>query len=348
MNHEALLYDALSEKQVRCNVCQRRCVIADGKLGWCQTRQNREGKLYSLIYSRVASLAVSPIEKKPVFHFFPGSRWLSLGSLGCNFRCPGCQNWELGHYTTAGPPSRKLRAARLEEVQLILPDGLVRLAKEQNCLGISWTYNEPTLWFEYSLEGAKLAKANGLFTNYVTNGYMTPEALDAIGPYLDVYRADIKGFTTSFYKDIAHIPDFHGILEVTQRAKERWGMWVEIVTNIIPGFSDDEPQLRAMASWIKQCLGASTPWHVTRFHPHLDLSHIPPTPVSVLERAREIGFEEGLQYVYLGNVPGHPGENTYCPKCKTLLISRESISVQDNKIAGGKCPDCDLEIAGRF
>ena len=344
MSHEALLYDSLPNRKVRCNVCQRRCLIAEGRLGWCQTRQNLEGKLYSLIYGRIASLAVSPIEKKPLFHFFPGSRWLSLGSLGCNFRCPGCQNWELAHCTA----SAELRAERIEETQTIPPDELVRLAKQHRCLGISWTYNEPTLWFEYTLDGAKLAKADGLYTNYVTNGYMSPEALDMIGPHLDTFRVDVKGLTDSFHQQITHISDFRGILDVTQRAKTRWGMWVEIITNIIPGFNDDEPQLRQIASWIRKELGEDTPWHVTRFMPHLDLSRLPPTPISTLEKARQIGLESGLQYVYLGNVPGHEGENTTCPKCKALLIRRDGFSVSEMKIAEGKCPVCAKNIDGRF
>jgi len=336
---EALLYEKLSGDRVRCNVCQRRCVIVEGERGYCFTRVNRNGSLYTLIYGEVSSLSVNPIEKKPVFHFYPGSRWLSLGSLGCNFRCPGCQNWEIAHSRV----DSKGRGTRY-----ISPEECVRLAKDYGCLGISWTFNEPTLWFEYTLEGARLAKEEDIYTNYVTNGFITEEALDTIGPYLDVFRVDIKGFSEETYRRIAHLSDFTRILETTKRAKEKWKMHVEIVTNVIPGYNDDEGQLRGIASWIRRDLGADTPWHVTRFHPYLELSRLPSTPISTLERAREIGFEEGLHYVYLGNVPGHPGENTYCHNCKNLLIRRFVFDLQENNIVNGRCPECGTLIPGDF
>jgi len=349
---EALLSKHFPDKSVQCNVCQRRCLIKDGKLGYCFARLNDGGKLYSLIYSRVSCCMVSPIEKKPLFHFYPGSQWLSLGTLGCNFRCPGCQNWDIAHakgnmkesqteYLT--PPFDKLRV-----VSKVEPQESVDLAKKHRCKGISWTYNEPTIWFEYTLDGARLAKENGLLTNYVTNGFITSEALDLIGPYLDAFRVDLKGFSDDFYKKICHVDDFKGILKVTRRAKEKWGMWVEIITNIIPGYSDDEKQLRGIASWIKNDLGEETPWHVTQFVPHLELSHIPTTPVSILVKAREIGFEEGLQYVYLGNVWGHPAENTYCHNCKKLLIEKKGFYITQNHIKDSKCPYCETVIPGKF
>jgi pyruvate formate lyase activating enzyme len=338
-SREAVLYDRLPEKTVRCNVCQRRCLIKDGKLGYCYTRLNDGGKLHSLIYSKVSCCMVSPIEKKPLFHFYPGSQWLSLGTLGCNFRCPGCQNWDIAH---ARPNKGKM------QTDSITPEESIALAKEHNCKGISWTYNEPTIWFEYTLDGARLAKENGLLTNYVTNGFITKDALDLIGPYLDAFRVDIKGFSNDFYEKICHVDDFKGILKVTRRAKERWGMWVEIITNVVPGYNDDERQLRGIASWIKEDLGRETPWHVTQFVPHLELSHIPSTPVSTLERAREIGFDEGLQYVYLGNVWGHPAENTYCHKCKRVLLERKGFYISWNHIKDGTCPFCGAVIAGKF
>jgi pyruvate formate lyase activating enzyme len=336
---EALLYDALPDGSVRCNVCQRRCVIKPDGVGYCYTRLNREGKLYSLTYSKVSSSAVSPIEKKPLFHFRPGSRWLSLGTLGCNFRCPGCQNWEIAH--------AKMDSNR-DDLKSITAQEAVDLAKEHDCKGISWTYNEPTIWFEYTLDGARLAKENGLLTNYVTNGFITPEALDMIGPYLDAFRVDIKGFSDDSYKKMCHVENFKGILEVTKRAKEKWGVWVEIVTNVTPGYNDDETQLRCIASWIKKSLGEFTPWHVTRFVPHLELSHIPTTRVSTLERAREIGTEGGLKYVYLGNVRGHPAENTYCHNCERLLVRRIGFYVSQLEIEGGRCRYCDTSVPGRF
>ena len=334
----ALMYETLQDDRVRCAICQHRCIIERGRRGRCKTRINEGGKLYTLIYGRVSSISINPIEKKPVFHFYPGSRWLSLGSLGCNFRCPGCQNWEIAHAKGKG----------VEGGQFLAPADSIRLAKREGCLGISWTFNEPTIWFEYTLEGAKQAKSEGLFTNYVTNGYITQEALDEIGPYLDLFRVDIKGFSKTTYRRIGHIPDFAGILNVTKRAKERWGMHVEVVTNITPGYNDDPDELRDMARWISKELGDSTPWHVTRFHPHRHLSHLMPTPIKTLERARQIGMEEGLKFVYIGNVPGHPGENTYCPKCGILLIERYVFDITAYNLAHGKCSRCITPIPGRF
>ncbi len=336
MEREAYLYRNVKEDNVECLTCQRRCIISEGKSGWCHTRVNKGGKLYSLIYGEVSSLSINPIEKKPVFHFYPGSRWLSLGSLGCNFRCPGCQNWEIAHWKEGAMYSEYLS-----------PEKLVTKAKAAGCVGISWTFNEPTLWFEYTLDSAKCAKSRGLFTNYVTNGYMTEEALDAIAPFLDVYRVDIKGFSEKTYERIGHIKDYRKILETTKKAKEH-GMHVEVVTNIIPRINDDEKELRDIASWIKNTLGLGIPWHVTRFYPDLKLSRLPPTPVTALERAWSIGKEEGLWYVYIGNVPGHRWENTYCHICEELLIERYVFDIVSNKIKGGRCSHCGTTIPGRF
>jgi pyruvate formate lyase activating enzyme len=322
---------------VRCHICQRRCTVPEGKKGWCLTRINKGGVLYSLIYGEVSSLSINPIEKKPVFHFHPGSKWLSLGSWGCNFRCPGCQNWEIARW----------KGGSFNEGYYLSPEDQVQRALDRGCLGISWTFNEPTLWFEYTLDTAKLAKEKGLYTNYVTNGSMTEEALAILSPYLDVYRADIKGFSSEKYQKLASIKNFEGILKVTAKAREQ-GIHVEIVTNIIPGFNDDELELKDLASWIRNSLGEDTPWHVTRFHPHLKLSHLSSTPVPTLECVRNIGINAGLRYVYIGNVPGHQYENTYCHKCNALLIKRSVFDVVENKIEKGQCPDCGTTITGRF
>ncbi len=336
---ETLLYEKLSNDKTQCHICQRRCLIKENQRGYCLTRINSHGKLYSLIYGRISCLMISPIEKKPVYHFFPNSMWLSLGSLGCNFRCPGCQNWDIAHSKVEED---------LKNVRFIPPDELIQTAKKNHCLGISWTYNEPTLWFEYTLEGAKLAKKNGLYTNYVTNGFMTIEALDLIGPYLDVYRVDLKGFSKESYQEIAHIEDLSGILEVIKRAKKKWKMHVEIITNLIPGYNDRQEDLSRMASWIRQELGKETPWHVTRFFPHLRLSHVSPTPLRALDKIRKIGYEAGLDYVYSGNVWGSEGENTYCPRCGEVLIIRDGLTLQKFQLIKGKCPACHKLIAGKF
>jgi len=336
---EAILYEKLSNNIVQCHICQRRCEIKDRERGYCRTRVNHQGTLYTIIYRLVSSLMISPIEKKPVYHFFPGSEWLSLGSLGCNFRCPGCQNWDIAHSEVR---------EELKTMRTISPGELIQMAKENQCLGISWTYNEPTLWFEYTLKGAKLAKQNNLYTNYVTNGFMTPEALDLIGPYLDVFRVDLKGFSKYSYKSIAHVDDFSGILEVIKRARKKWKMHVEIITNVIPGLNDREEDLRQMAAWICQELGKDTPWHVTRFFPHLTLSHVKPTPINTLEKTRKMGLRQGLNYVYLGNVLGSKGENTYCPNCGETLIVREGLDTRTIQLNEGKCKFCNYSIAGRF
>lgn len=345
--HPALLWESLPGGRARCGVCLRRCEIADGKRGWCGTRVNRKGRVFSLIYGKVASLAVSPIEKKPLFHFYPGSRWLSLGSLGCNFRCPGCQNWDIAHALDRAS-HRTPGTVKLQETGFLAPRQVVTLACEQRCLGISWTYNEPTLWLEYVLEGARAAREVGLLTNLVTNGSITPEALDLVGPWLDSFRVDLKGFTPKLYRRLAHLTDFSGILSATSRAAHRWGAWVEVVTNVTPGFNDDEEQLSGIASWIHDELGPQTPWHVTRFVPHLRLAHLEATPVSTLERAREIGLAAGLSYVYLGNVSGHGAENTHCAACGELLIRRVGPAIVEFRLSGGRCPGCGAAVPGRF
>jgi pyruvate formate lyase activating enzyme len=333
---EALIYQQHEAGAVTCLACQRRCFIPEGKTGWCRTRINEGGRLFSLIYGEVSSLSVNPIEKKPVFHFLPGTRWLSLGSVGCNFRCPGCQNWEIAHWKE-GPMF----------TEYVAPEKTVAIAKEKGCAGISWTFNEPSIWFEYTLDTAKIAREKGLFTNYVTNGTLTGEAFATLAPYLDVYRVDIKGFSGKTYRTLGYPGEFRGILEITVKAKET-GMHVEVVTNVIPGINDSDGELSDIAAWIRGSLGPGTPWHVTRFHPHFKLQDMPPTPVARLERAREIGRKAGLWYVYLGNVPGHRWENTWCHHCGTLLIERYIFDVIETRMENGKCRQCGTVIPGRF
>jgi pyruvate formate lyase activating enzyme len=337
MKKEYVLFERLGGKRVRCTVCRRRCEIAEGGRGWCRTRINEGGTCYTLIYGKVSSICVNPIEKKPVYHFFPGSRWLSLGSLGCNFRCPGCQNWDIAHWTGKG----------LRDTNYIEPEKAVDLAESSGCLGISWTFNEPTIWLEYTIDSAVLAKECGLHTNYVTNGFISGEAFDLIAPWLDVWRVDVKGFSERSYEKTGHTRGLSFVLENTVRAKKR-GMHVEVVTNITPGFNDDEGELRALAAWIRDALGPETPWHVTRFHPHHRLQDLHATSLSRLEEARQIGKEEGLWYVYLGNVPGHRWENTYCHRCGELLIRRFVFDIQEYRLQDGLCPSCGIAVPGVF
>jgi pyruvate formate lyase activating enzyme len=336
---EALLYDRLEEGRVKCNVCRHRCTIPADRHGYCGGRYNREGVLYSLLYGRVSSMHTNPIEMKPLFHFYPGSLCFSIGSYGCNFRCPGCQNWEI---------SRKSLDEAHGLSAEISPEKSIELTFRTGCTGISWTFNEPTIWLEYTLEGARLAKQRGLYTVYVTNGYITPEALDLISPYLDAFRVDIKGFSEDTYKKITSVNALSGVLDSAIRAKRQFGMHVECVTNLTPGVNDSEEELRSLAGWIKEELGVDTPWHITRFIPHLELSDLPSTPIAALEAVREMGFDAGLRYVYLGNVPGHRGENTYCYNCGTLLIVRNRFSVRKNILREGRCPKCGIEIYGIF
>lgn len=340
MNREALLYRKLKGQRVRCLICQRRCLIPADELGYCATRANRDGRLFTLIYGRVSTWRVAPAEIKPLFHFHPGSWALSLGSLGCNFRCPGCQNWEIAHVQLRSEVRQELERRTV----FISPQEAVQRAQKLGCQGLSWTYNEPTLWLEYVLDGAKLAKKTGLYTNVVTNGFMTLQALDLLGPYLDAYRVDIKGFSQKAYRRIAHVEKFAGILEVAKRARRRWKMHVEVITNVVPGYNDDEEQLTAIANWIHRELGPHTPWHLTRFYPQCKLHHLSPTPLETLERGRQIGLDAGLDYVYLGNVPGHRWENTYCPRCQRLLIERRDYQILAYAIEDGHCPSCGEEI----
>ncbi len=352
---EAILYQKLKKNKIQCNVCQRHCLILDGKKGYCRTRLNKKGKLYTLIYGLASSVCSDPIEKKPVFHYRPGTRALSLGTWGCNFRCVFCQNYNLTYVNGKSLEDTARKVNKLEEkVQeetgdsreiptagILKPEAISKLAQKENCQGIAWTYNEPVIWLEYTLEGSKLAKRMGLYTVYVTNGYATTAALDTIGPYLDVWRVDIKSMEDKFYQEIAKVPKVSPILQSTIRAKKKWKMHVEVVTNVIPGMNDSEDNLRKTAQWIFENLGADTPWHITRFFPYLELKHLPPTPIETLERAREIGQKAGLKFVYLGNLGSHPGENTTCPKCGALVIERTGYQVDllalDQK---GNCKKC--------
>jgi len=330
---EALLWEPLEGKKVRCNLCNFRCTIPEGKSGICKVRVNKDGKLYTLLNSYVSSWALDPIEKKPVFHYFPGSSVLSFGTWGCNFRCRGCQNYEISRIKE---PDFDFSLISHE----IPPEDAVKLALKYNAQGISWTYNEPTIWFEYTYKTAQLAKQKGLYTVYVTNGSITKEGLDLIGPYLDVFRVDIKAFSQETYSKITPIFDFHKILESVVYAKEQWNMHIEVVTNVIPTINDRLDELRKLARWIRDNLGKKTPWHVTRFYPYLDLSYLPPTPVETLETIRDMGIEEGLDFVYIGNVLGHPYEDTYCPKCKRRVIRRYGFEIVENHTHKGTCDFC--------
>jgi pyruvate formate lyase activating enzyme len=332
---EAVLYDKLPDSRVSCRTCQWRCRINPGKYGVCGMYQNQDGTLFNLNYGRVSSVNTDPIEKKPLFHFHPGTLCFSLGTLGCNFHCKHCQNWEI---STANSSSL------IHSCRELLPKASIDLAIQYHCQGIAWTYNEPAIWFEHTLESARLAKEKNLYTVYVTNGYATPETLDTIGPYLDAWRVDIKGFTDAFYKELSGVPHGREILEVTKRAREKWHMHVEVITNIIPTMNDDDAQLGGIANWIKEELGELTPWHVTRFYPHHRLTHLPQTPLATIERAVEIGKRAGLKFIYAGNVPGHDSENTRCYACGKTIVKRLGYETNIVGLSGSRCRFCGADL----
>lgn len=290
MKQEALYWQSIDGGKVRCELCPHNCLIPLGKTGICKVRENMEGKLWTLIYGDCSSVAVDPIEKKPLRHFHPGTNVLSVGSVSCNMHCKHCQNYPISRADTA------------YTMDFISPLNLIDLAKRYDCAGVAWTYNEPTIWYEYTLESAKRAKEHGLYTVYVTNGYINEAPLDELAPYLDAYCVDLKGFTQKFYQEVCGIPDFEPILKAISRAKNKWQMHVEVVTNIIPTYNDDDEQLTGIATWIKENLGSETVWEVTRFFPYLEMKHLPPTPLETLQRAKLIGESVGLKNVYLGNV----------------------------------------------
>jgi pyruvate formate lyase activating enzyme len=333
--HEAHLYEKLPQSMVQCHTCQWLCKIGPEQFGVCGMYQNVDGTLFNLNYALVSSTAIDPIEKKPLFHFYPGSQVFSLGTLGCNFHCKHCQNWEISM-----PDSEDIAQMCRE----LLPQAAVEAAKRSRCQGIAWTYNEPAVWFEYTRDTAKLAKENGLYTIYVTNGYSTEEALDSIGLYLDAWRVDIKGFTDASYKELAKVPHWRRILETASRAKNKWGMHVEVVTNIIPTINDDDKQLTGIAQWIHDELGELTPWHVTRFYPTYHLTHVPATPVGTIEKACEIGKKAGLKFVYAGNIPGHESESTSCYSCGKVVVERFGYQTKVTGLNGSKCRYCGAEL----
>ena len=322
---------------MQCLLCPRTCRIKSGETGYCQARINQQGKLYSLIYQQVGAIMVSVIEKKPLFHFHPGSCWLSLGTYGCNFRCPGCQNYHLAHRKISQEKARRITAQEL-----------ILLAKKHNCLGLSFTYNEPGIWIEYILEAGELAQSQGLLVNLVSNGFISSPARDELFEFIDAYRVDLKGYFVRTYEKIAGVSQPKIIRNNIIQAKKK-GIWVELVTNLIPGVNDSHEEIKEMAEWIASELGAEVPWHLTRFFPAHQWNHLPATSIKKMKQAWEIARSRGLKFVYLGNLPGDKRENTYCPCCGTLLIERRIFGVLKlNLSREGICPSCGKKIPGHF
>jgi len=331
MKKEAMLYEKL-DGVLNCHVCQRRCIISNGKTGFCEMRHNEDSILYTLNYAATSSVAVDPIEKKPLFHFYPGSVVLSLGSLGCNFRCRYCQNWNISQADIKKTSTKD-----------ILPEEAIRLTKEYRCQSIAWTYNEPTMWFEYTYDSAKLAKKENIKTIYVTNGYMSEEVLELISPLLDAANVDLKGMSDHFYKELCEAR-LQPVLDNIQRMYDE-GIHLEITNLVIPGYNDSNEDLKALVKFMAEEVGVEVPLHFSRFFPYYQLKDVNPTPVKTLEKAQKMAYEAGMKYVYVGNVPGGDGENTHCPECQELLIKRDGFQIVDNKLKEeSKCPKCGAGV----
>jgi pyruvate formate lyase activating enzyme len=331
---EAICYEKLDEEAVHCFLCSQHCRIKPGKRGKCGVRENRAGQLWSLVYGKLIAQHIDPIEKKPLFHFYPGSRSYSIATAGCNFRCLFCQNADISQ----GP--RELGAIY---GQPVAAETAVEEAREAACESISYTYTEPTIFMEYALDVGQLAHAAGIKNVFVSNGFMTQESLAAITPCLDAANVDLKAFTDSFYHDQCGAR-LDPVLKTLERMKQA-GIWLEVTTLLIPGLNDNPAELRELALFLYQ-LGPEIPWHISRFHPTYRLTDRPPTPVSTLRMARDIGLEVGLKYVYVGNVPGDAGENTRCHGCGNLLIERFGFSIKRVGLDGSRCRTCAVEMVG--
>ncbi|MEW6102029.1 MAG: AmmeMemoRadiSam system radical SAM enzyme [Candidatus Omnitrophota bacterium] len=333
---EALLYERLKDNVVHCFLCSHHCRIGDKKFGFCGVRQNLAGTLYAHTYGKPIAMHVDPVEKKPLYHFLPGHLSFSLATIGCNFQCGFCQNWEISQ-------SRARDEVEIQEKE-VSPKEIVQLAIKNKCQSISYTYTEPTIFFEYAFDIAKLAKEKGLYNIFVTNGYMTKECLEMIQPYLDAANVDLKFFKESSYKKICA-----GSLEPVLnsiRTMHELGIWVEVTTLIVPEENDSEEELGHIAEFIASA-DKNIPWHISRFHPDYKFTTQAATPVETLKRAEESGRKAGLKFIYIGNIYGF-GNDTYCPACKKLLIKREVFSVLENNIKEGKCVFCNAIIPGRL
>jgi pyruvate formate lyase activating enzyme len=333
---EALLYEKLDDKKVRCILCAHTCVIKPGRRGICGVRLNRDGTLETLVFERLVAQHVDPIEKKPLFHLLPGSRSYSIATVGCNFKCRFCQNADIAQMPNDRPGAIV--------GSFCTPESVVAGALEQDCKSIAYTYTEPTVYFEFAFETARLASAKGLKNVFVTNGFMSAEALEMVAPYLDAANVDLKAFTDDFYKTRCSAR-LEPVKQTLRRMKALEKL-VEVTTLIIPGLNDDPDELRRLAGFIADELGPETPWHISRFHPTYKLTDRPPTPVETLIMASEIGKQAGLHYVYMGNVPGRGGESTYCHQCGALLIERLGFTVYRNAIQDNLCPECGTPVYG--
>ncbi len=331
---EAMLYEKLPDEKVKCNLCPHRCVIQNSKKGICRVRENIGGKLYVMNYGKLIAQHVDPIEKKPLFHFYPGSKAYSIATAGCNFQCEFCQNYKISQM-----PVRENRIIGQDS----LPKETLVKAIQLGCKSIAYTYTEPTIFYEFAYDVAQLAHDENIKNIFITNGFITSEALHKIAPYLDAANVDLKSFSNGFYKKIckAKLPP---VLD-TIKMLNQLGIWIEVTTMVIPTLNDTEQEFYSIAEFIMS-ISADIPWHISAFYPAYKLKYLPPTPLAVLIKAREIGLKTGLNNVYLGNVTNKVNADTRCPGCGQILIERTNFGIIKNKIQNGHCPNCGREIAG--
>lgn len=331
---EAMLCEKLPDGRVRCELCAHRCLIAQGKKGICQVRENQGGTLYTLVYGRTISRSVDPVEKKPLLHFYPGSTAYSIATPGCNFRCRWCQNWEI---------SQMPREQHLITGREASPEQVVAAAQDADCRSIAYTYTEPTVFFEYTHDIARLTRAVGRANIYVTNGYMTSEMLTTLQPYLNAANVDLKAFRDETYRRYVGAR-LQPVLDSLKRIKAA-DIWLEVTTLVIPGINDDPAELRDAAEFVAHELGPDTPWHISGFIPAYKMTNVPPTPIESLLQAKEIGLQSGLRYVYCRDESGEL--NTFCHACGHLLVRRSGFRVIENHVTPGEgCPHCGTPLAG--
>ena len=333
--HEAMFYRKLTGGLVRCELCPHRCVISVSSRGKCGVRENRVGTLYSMVHSKACALNNDPIEKKPLFHFRPGTNAFSLATAGCNLECRFCQNWEISQFRPEQIPYQDMP-----------PEKVLLSASDARSSSIAFTYSEPTIFYEYARDICMAASGTGIGRVMISNGYIQKTPMEKLLPHLDAVKIDFKSFGENFYRDICSA-QLAPVLSTLQTIKDA-GVWLELVMLVIPTLNDSEREFDAMSRWVVQKLGPDVPIHFTRFHPMYKLLNLPPTPVSTLEKARITAMQNGVHYAYAGNIPGHPSENTSCPWCNNTLIRRNGYRIMYNHISSGRCNQCGKPIAGRW